>query len=215
MNVIIVGCGRMGAELAGMLNLRGHAVTVIDSDPSAFERLGHSFRGRTIVGIGFDRDVLLQAGIEHTDGLAALTTSDEANAVVARIASQLFGVPTVVARLYDPRKARIFRRLGIRTVAPVAWAANHMADILSYTRLEAVAALGEGAQIVEVHASHELADRAVQDVTALGEVQVIAITRGEDTFIPTLGTILHEGDTVHFAVLTGSTERLQALVGLA
>src|SRR4030042_1184683 len=108
MRIIIIGCGRMGSGLAQTLSLRGHAVTVVDRDPQAFERLGPAFKGKTLTGIGFDRDVLLRAGIERADGLAAVTFSDEANVVAARLASNIFHVPRVVARLYDPRKAEIY-----------------------------------------------------------------------------------------------------------
>lgn len=106
MHIILIGCGRVGAGLAHTLNLRGHTLVIIDKDASAFARLGASFQGHMLSGIGFDRDILLQAGIEHADGLAAITNSDEANVVIARLASQVFHVPRVVARLYDPEKPR-------------------------------------------------------------------------------------------------------------
>src|SRR5512139_1762646 len=136
MKIIIIGCGRMGSGLARAMSLRGHAVTVVDRDPAAFERLGPTFKGQTVVGIGFDREVLLKAGIDRADGLAALTESDEANVVAARLASQVFHIPRVVARLYDPRKAEIYKRLGLRTIAPVAWGIARAADLLSHSQLE-------------------------------------------------------------------------------
>ena len=104
---------KLGSGLAQALGLHGHTVTVVDNDPLAFERLGPNFKGQTVLGVGFDRDVLLKAGIERADCLAAVTASDDANVVAARMASQVFHVPKVIARLYDPRKAEIYKRLGL------------------------------------------------------------------------------------------------------
>ena len=117
--IITIGCRRTGSGLARILTAKGHAVTMVDIDPEAFERLGPRFAGRIVLGVGFDRDVLIQAGIERADGLAAMTSSDEANVVAARIAREVFKVPRVVARLYDPRKADIYKRLGLQTIQPV------------------------------------------------------------------------------------------------
>ena len=123
---------------------RGHSVTVVDKDPLAFEKLGDKFKGQTIVGIGFDREVLLKAGIERADGVAAVTASDEANVVASRIARDIFHVPRVVARLYDVRQAEIYKRLGLQTIAPTGWGINRIADLLLYSPLETVFSLGSG-----------------------------------------------------------------------
>ncbi|HKZ70108.1 MAG TPA: TrkA family potassium uptake protein, partial [Anaerolineales bacterium] len=135
MKFIVVGCGRWGAGLAQTLSQRGHAVTIVDQDPSAFGRLGPNFKGKTITGIGFDREVLREAGIERADGLAAVTVSDEANVVTARLAQQVFHVPKVVARLYDPHKAEIYRRLGLQTISTVTWGIHRIAELLCYSEL--------------------------------------------------------------------------------
>src|SRR5512137_1649154 len=111
MRIIIIGCGRVGAGLAQTLSDRRHEVTIVDIDPAAFERLSPGFKGKTVIGVGFDREVLLQAGVERADGFAAVTSSDEANIVAARLARQVFRVPRVVARVYDPRQAEVYRRL--------------------------------------------------------------------------------------------------------
>src|SRR3990170_4359428 len=131
MRIIVVGCGRNGAGLAQHLSLRGHIVTVVDKDPVAFERLGAAFKGRTVVGVGFDRDVLHHAGIEKADGLAAVTSSDEVNVVAARLAREVFRVPRVVARVYDPRKAEIYQRLVVQTISPVALGTHRLAELLT------------------------------------------------------------------------------------
>src|SRR5512138_3897707 len=189
MRLIIIGCGRMGAGLAHTLSQHGHSVTVVDRDPQAFERLHSSFKGQTIAGVGFDRDVLLQAGIERADGLAAVTASDETNVVAARLARLMFRVPRVVARLYDPRKAEIYRRLGIQTISTTAWGTQRIAELLGYSQLDSIVSLGSGAvDIVELAVPHVLVGRPVSDVTISGEVQVVAISRGGTTFLPTLGT---------------------------
>jgi trk system potassium uptake protein TrkA len=205
----------MGAGLAQTLNLNGHSVTVVDKDPVAFERLGPAFRGQTVVGVGFDRDVLLQAGIERADGLAAVTDSDEANVVAARLASQVFRVPRVVARLYDTRQAEIYRRLGLQTIAPVTWGIHQIADLLCYSPLDTVLSLGSGeVDVVKTEIPPLLAGRTVDELTVPGEIQVVAISRGGTTFLPTLGTVFQNGDLVHLVVLAASADRLRALLGL-
>jgi len=205
----------MGAGLAQTLNLSGHAVTVVDNDPAAFGRLGPAFKGQTVVGVGFDRDVLLQAGIERADGLAAVTASDEANVVAARLASQVFHVPRVVARLYDTRQAEIYRRLGLQTIAPVTWGIHQIADLLCYSPLDTVLSLGSGeVDVVKTEIPPLLAGRTVNELMVPGEIQVVAISRGGTTFLPTLGTVFQNGDLVHLVVLAASADRLRALLGL-
>jgi len=214
-NIVVLGCGRMGSGLAQALAFRRHAVTVVDVDPAAFSRLGPSFAGRTVTGSAVDRETLLSAGVERTDGLAAVTASDEVNVVCARLALQVFRVPRVVARLYDPRKADIYRRLGLQTVTPVTWAVHRMADLLCYSHLDAVATLGSGeVDIVETEVPPLLVGRTVTELKVPGEVRVVAVTRGSRTFLPVDGTVFHKGDRLHIAVLGASSERLQALLGL-
>lgn len=211
MKILIIGCGRVGVSLARSLNLKGHQVTVVDKDPLAFEHLGPSFQGQTVVGIGFDRDTLARAGIERADALAAVTSSDETNVVTARIARLTFHVPRVVARVYDPRKADIYRRLGLQTVSPVVLATSRLAELVSFSHMDTVASLGNGeVEIVMVEIPPMVAGRMVRDLAAVGEVQVIAITRVGKTFLPALTAALEEGDVVYLAVLSTAIDRLQA-----
>ena len=215
MKIIVIGCGRLGSGLAQALSLWGHGVTAIDSDPAAFSRLGAGFRGQTLTGFGFDREVLLQAGIERVDGLAAMTASDEVNLVAARMAHQFFRVPRVVARVYDPRKAAIYQRLGLQTITPVTWGVNRIAELLTFSPLHPTTSLGQGeVDIVEAEIPPLLIGRPVTEVTLSGEVQVVAISRGGQTFLPTLGTVFQEGDSVHFALLAASSQRFKVLLGL-
>jgi trk system potassium uptake protein TrkA len=214
MKIIILGCGRVGSGLALNLSDRGHTITVIDKDPLALESLSAAFQGRTLQGGAFDRDVLLQAEIERADALAAVTGSDEVNFVSARLAKQIFHVPRVVARLYDPRKAEIYRRLGLQTINPITWGIHRLAELLSFSHLDSILSLGSGeVDIVEAEAPLLLTGRTVNELTLAGEIQVAAITRGGTTFLPTLGAVLQEGDIVHLVVLASSTDRLKKLLG--
>src|SRR6185295_14814500 len=121
-----MGCGRVGSTLAHNLERRGHSVAVIDQNPDAFRRLGPDFAGLTVTGVGFDRDVLIQAGIEHADAFAAVSSGDNSNIISARLARETFGVQRVVARIYDQRRAEVYERLGIPTVATVRWTADRI-----------------------------------------------------------------------------------------
>src|SRR3990170_3610224 len=119
--IVVVGCGRVGAELAMSISRQGHTITVIDVNPRTFDRLGPNFKGKTVQGEGLDRDVLQRAGIETAHALAAVTASDSANIVTARIARDLYHVPHVVARVYNPRRAPIYEKLNLQTVASSSW----------------------------------------------------------------------------------------------
>jgi len=206
----------MGSGLAQKLSRNGHKVTVIDLDPSAFERLPDSFTGNTVTGIGFDSAILKKAGIERADGVAAVTSSDEANAVIARIASQIFRVPKVVARLYDQRKAEIYKRLGIQTIDPSTWGINRVNDLLCFSQLDTVFSLGSGeVDIVEIEVPPMLVGRTVRDLTVSGEIIITAITRDNKTFLPSLGTEFRRRDTLHITIDVKSGDRLKALLGLS
>src|SRR5213079_2444294 len=125
-HVVVVGCGRVGSELAGTLEKSGHTVAVIDKNANAFRRLPAGYAGQRVVGFGFDRDNLEEAGIDRAGALAAVTNGDNSNILVARIARENFGIERVVARIYDPRRAVIYQRLGIPTVATVSWTTDQV-----------------------------------------------------------------------------------------
>jgi trk system potassium uptake protein TrkA len=125
-HIVIMGCGRLGSTLAHKLDARGHSVAVIDQNSDAFRRLGAEFSGTTVTGIGFDRDVLRAAGIERADAFAAVSSGDNSNIISARLAHETYGVTRVVARIYDARRAQVYERLGIPTVATIRWAADRM-----------------------------------------------------------------------------------------
>ena len=215
MRFIIIGCGRMGSGLAGALDSHGHEVTLIDKDHAVLERLDQSSRARMIVGNGFDRKVLLEAGIERTDGLAAVTNSDETNIVLARLARLVFHVPRVVARLYDPLKMEIYQRLGVQIVAPVKWAINRLADLLSYSELDTILSMGNGeVEIVEVEVPPLLVGRKLSALNVPGEVHVIALSRRGKSFLPTSETVFQRNDSVQIALPATSIERLRGMLAL-
>lgn len=214
MKIIVAGCGRTGSGLARVLATGGHDVVVVDHDEGAFARLGPTFRGQRIAGVAFDRDVLEHAGINAADAVAAMTGDDEANAVVARLAGRVFRVPKVVARLYDPGKAQIYRRLGVQVVAPVDWGIQRAADLLTFSEVGELISLGSGqVDLVEVELPHLLSGRPVEELAAAGEVLPVSISRSGRTFIPTAGTVLQAGDIVHLAVVGASRDRLVSLLG--
>lgn len=215
MKTIIIGCGRIGSGLALKLNQSAHDITIIDQDPLTFKHLGTGFKGKTIAGVGFDRDVLLSAGIERADSLAAVTSNDEANALTARIASQIFGVPRVVSALHEPRKAEIYRRLGLQVFDPMSWGVNRVADLLSFAPVNVAMSIGNGdVDIMEIEIPALLVGRRVGELTIPGEVSVVSISRGNRSMIPALNTVFENRDLVHLAVATASGERLKSLLGL-
>jgi trk system potassium uptake protein TrkA len=215
MKIMIIGCGRQGAELAKTLSLNGCEVTVVDNDPTAFERLSASFGGRVIPGNGIDRDVLVQGGIEEADGMAAVTASDEINIVTTRLARQVFKVPRVVARVHDPLKAEIYQRLGLMTVTPVMLGTQRFRELLSFSPLYPIKRLGNGeVSIIEIEVPPGLVGRTVNDLNVPGEIQVTAITRGNKTNIPMSGAVFNEKDIIHMAVESSSTSHLKALLGM-
>ncbi|MEZ4867477.1 MAG: TrkA family potassium uptake protein [Caldilineaceae bacterium] len=212
MKIIIIGCGRMGSGLAQALSMRGHAITVIDKDQNAFAALGPAFKGRTVTGIAFERAVLLDAGIQRADALASVTNSDEANIVSARVARELFHVPRVVARVVEPHKAEIYQRLGVRTISTTTWGINRIANLLSYTELDVLFELSSSVELVQIDLPAQLAGRTVHDLTIPGEIQVVAITRGGRTFLPTGNASLQQGDLLCLAVLAASADRLKRMI---
>lgn len=216
MKIIIVGCGRNGAGLALALSKAGHSITVIDSDEMAFTKLGKDFKGKTIEGIGFDRDILTLAKIEKSDALAAFTSSDESNAVIARMAREIYHVPKVVARLYDRDKAEIYKQLGIQTLSSTTWGIKRAADLLTYTPLDAVFSFGNGdMELVRIEVPSLVAGRKVNDLTVSGDIHVVAIERGNKTILPTSGTVFQRRDILYIAVVISSGGQLKKLLGLS
>lgn len=215
MKVIIMGCGRVGEVLARLMSEEGHDIAVVDYDSSALARLGENFRGKKVKGIGFDKDVLVEAGIQQADAFAATSASDNANVVAARIARNIFLVPKVVARLYDPRRAEIYQRLGLLTISSTTWGAERIRELLTHSELDPILTFGSGdVCLLTVETPPMLVGRMVKHLSIPGEIQVIAITRQGHAFIPLFGTELQPGDTIHLAVLASSMDRFNDIIGL-
>jgi trk system potassium uptake protein len=213
MKVIIMGCGRVGEQLARRMSEDGHTVAVIDYDPGALARLGENFRGQKVKGIGFDKDVLMVAGIEQADAFAATSASDNANIVAARIARQIFRVPRVVARLYDPRRAEIYQRLGLLTISSTTWGAERIRELLTHSELDPVLTFGSGeVNLISLQMPAHLAGRMVKHLSIPGEIQVIAITREGRAFIPMSGTEFKPEDVIHLTILASSLDRFKGLL---
>jgi len=216
MRVIIMGCGRVGVQLALLLVEEGHQVVVIDYDANALTRLGPNFKGQKIVGVGFDKDILLKAGIESADAFAAASSSDNANIIAARIAHNIFHVPRVVARLFDPQRAEVYRRLGMLTISSTTWGAERIRELITSAEIDPVHSFGSGeVSLVNIEAPLQLVGRMVKDLTVSTEISVVAITRQGAAFIPTLGSQFKEGDIIHIAILASALERLKILLGLS
>jgi len=215
MRVIIMGCGRVGEQLAQLMSEEGHDVAVIDYDAAALARLGPEFKGRRVKGVGFDRDVLLRAGIEEADGFAAMSSSDNANVVAASIARTIFHVPRVVARLFEPERAEVYRRLGLVTISSTTWGAERTRELLTHAELDAVRSFGTGeVQLLELEVPPRLVGHSVRDLSVPGEVTVIAITRDSKALLPSLGMVFRSGDVVHLAVLSDAMDRVARLLDL-
>lgn len=215
MNIIVMGCGRVGSQVSQLLVRQGYHVTVIDHDANALGRLGHDFKGRVVQGLGFDRNVLLEAGIETAEGFVAASASDNANIVAARIARNIFRVPRVVARLYDPVRAEVYHRLGLTTISSTLWGAERIVEVVAHTDLDVLQVFGDGGtSMVRVEVPSRLNGYRVAQMNIPGEVLVIAITREHQTFIPVSGTEFKEGDVMYLAVIPSAMVRLEELLGL-
>jgi trk system potassium uptake protein TrkA len=194
---------------------KGHAVTVVGASMDELAMLGKGFKGETIVGVAFDKQILELAGIERADAIVACTKSDETNALIGRISRNTYRVPRVISRLYDPRKAEIYRSLGIQTISTTEWGVKHAIELLSYDQLDIVAGLGNGGvDVVRVETTELLVGKKIVDLTVPGEFHVSAISRQNQTFLPTLGTELQKGDVLYFSVLVSSVKKFKHVLGL-
>ncbi|MBA3267124.1 MAG: TrkA family potassium uptake protein [Acidimicrobiia bacterium] len=210
MHVVVVGCGRVGSELANALELDGHSVSVIDKNAYARRRLPDAFGGKFVVGFGFDRGHLEEAGVREADALAAVTNGDNSNILTARIARETYEIRSVVARIYDPRRAAIYQRLGIPTVATVAWTTDQVLRRLLPSRsvTEWSDATGTLAVIErplpDAWAGHKLAELVEGD-----HYRLIGLTRGGDARIAGTEAVGQEGDILHLAVDRSAVEELE------
>ncbi|MGE9808071.1 MULTISPECIES: potassium channel family protein [unclassified Janibacter] len=216
MHFVIMGCGRVGASLARALERVGHDVAVIDQDPSAFRRLGPEFQGRTIAGIGFDRDTLLQAGIEDTYAFAAVSSGDNSNILAARVARETFGVEHVVARIYDPGRAEVYQRLGIPTVATVKWTSDQMLRrLLPQGHVPDLTDPSGRIVIAEVAIDPAWIGTRLSAIEAATSTRVAYITRLGEGQIPSPEGVYQEGDLVHLVIRRTELPQVERILDAA
>src|SRR6478609_8484776 len=193
-----MGCGRVGAALAQTLEQQGHTVAVIDQDPTAFRRLGSGFGGRRVTGVGFDQDTLREAGIEEAGAFAAVSSGDNSNIIAARVAREMFGIENVAARIYDPRRAEVYQRLGIPTVATVRWTADQMLRRLLPSGAEPLWRDPSGSvQLAEVAFAPAWIGHRLSELEEAAGVRVAFVTRVGEGTLPTPQMVVQEGDLVH------------------
>lgn len=204
MRVVVMGCGRVGASLADALSRLGHEVAIIDRDDSAFHRLSPEFSGERVLGMGFDRDVLLRAGIEHADAFAAVSSGDNSNIISARVARETFGVPRVVARIYDAKRAAVYERLGIPTIATVPWTTDRLLNTLIRGDETAKWRDPTGTVAVAVADLHEgWVGQPVTTLEAATGARVAFLIRFGNGLLPEPKTMIQAGDQVYLAAVSG------------
>jgi trk system potassium uptake protein TrkA len=201
LHVVIMGCGRLGSTLAHKLDGRGHSVAVIDQNADAFRRLGAEFTGTTVTGVGFDGDVLRAAGIERADAFAAVSSGDNSNIISARLARETFGVSRVVARIYDQRRALVYERLGIPTVATIRWAADRMVrQLVPEGTVEVFRDPTSAVSIVETPLHPEWVGRTVKSLEDATGARTAYVMRFGIGALPTASAVLQDGDQVFMLV---------------
>ena len=209
MHIVIMGCGRVGSTLAHILEDRDYTVAIIDKDPTAFRRLRSSFKGNRVTGIGFDRDVLVAAGIEHAGAFAAVSSGDNSNIIAARVVRETFGVQRVAARIYDPRRAEVYQRVGIATVATVRWTADQMLRKLLPDGAEPLWRDPSGKVVIaEVPYSDGWLGEQVRAIEAATRARVAFLSRLGEAMVPGPAAVLQEGDELHVIARDDDLDRI-------
>jgi trk system potassium uptake protein len=197
-HIVILGCGRVGSLLAHRLDDLGHSVAIVDQDAGAFRKLSGDFSGQTVTGVGFDRETLETAGIERASAFAAVSSGDNSNILAARVARETYGVEQVVARIYDPRRAEVYQRLGIPTVATVSWSTGQiLRSILPLGAQEEYHDPSGSIVLAEVHIGQKWIGRRSTDLEVATGSHVAFITRYGQAFLPNEDSVIQEGDLIH------------------
>ena len=213
MKVLVIGCGRLGAELAFRLFRRGHDVSIVDVDEKAFAKLPAEFQGRFSEGSGMNRDVLHRAGIEGCDSVAVVTNSDTLNAVVGHLALEIFHVPNVVVRNYDPRYRWILETFNLQEVSSLSWGAQRIEEMMYHSDLRPVFSAGNGeVEIYEMSIPEGCAGLTIGELVATEMCMPVAITRAGVAMFPTLKSILQMGDVLHVSATLDGVEKLRSRV---
>jgi trk system potassium uptake protein len=215
MQIVIMGCGRVGSQLASLLSMDGHKVSIIDLDPKSFDKLGKSFKGEKITGFGYDKEVLINAGIENADAFASVSPGDNRNIIGALIAKREFKVPIVIARIYDPVRANVYNKLGITTISPTRWGANKIKELICHSDINTQLSLGNGeVEIIEVEVTPQIAGFRSDKINVPGEIMVMSVTRLGRAFVPVVGTIINEGDLLYIAAAATAIPQLKRILGI-
>ena len=209
MYIIIVGCGRVGSELAKLLSQEGHNVVVIDNNNSSFDRLGGAFNGLTLVGNGFDLNLLKQAGIEKADALCAVTNGDNTNLISAQVAKKIFHVPKVIARIYDPQRAHIYSALGLDIISGTILFASMLRDKIIESRFSSYLIETKDLGVIEIEAKDSLIGKTVQEINIPGEFLVVAIRRLQGVILHEPQTALKDKDVLMAAVKVASLKKIK------
>jgi trk system potassium uptake protein len=197
-HIVILGCGRVGALLAHRLDELGHSVAVVDQDPTSFRKLSPDFTGQTVTGVGFDRETLETAGIARAHAFAAVSSGDNSNILAARVARETYGVEQVVARIYDPRRAEVYQRLGIPTVATVSWTTGQiMRNMLPLGAQDEYRDPSGSVSLAEVHLGQSWLGQRATALEAASGARIAFITRYGQAMLPDAETVLQDGDLVH------------------
>lgn len=208
-----MGCGRVGSSLARALERRGHSVAVIDQDPDAFRRLGPDFHGATVKGIGFDKKVLVAAGIKEADGFAAVSSGDNSNILAARVVRETFGIDNVVARIYDQGRAEVYERLGIPSVATVRWASDQVLRRLLPEGSEPQWRDASGqVRLIQVGAHDGWVGQRIGRIEQLLRARVPFLTRLGQGMVPTDDTLLQDGDILYVALANEDVPRVEQIL---
>lgn len=209
MYVIIVGCGRVGSELAKLLSNEGHNVVVIDKAQSSFDRLGGTFNGLTMTGNGFDLDLLKQVGIEKADAFCAVTNGDNTNLISAQVAKKIFNVPKVIARIYDPQRAHIYTALGLDIISGTILFAAMLRDKIIESRFSSYLIESKDLGVIEIEVKGNLVGKLIQDVNVPGEFLVVAIRKLSGVIIPESQTVLKAKDVLMGVVKVDSLKKIK------
>ena len=215
MKILIVGCGKLGAGLALELYKKGHTISIIDKDEDSFYRLGSDFNGTLVVGNGYDQKVLEEAEIEYADAMVCATGNDEINAVAAKIGKDKYYVKYVIARLYNPRKAKVYEALGIKVISTTGFSINRAIELLSYNMMDSLALLGNDAssEIVRIRATPNIDGMLVKEIND-EKFKLFSIVRGESSFLPKDDDVIETNDILYFIIKTEAKRKLKILLGI-
>jgi trk system potassium uptake protein TrkA len=208
-----MGCGRVGSAIARRLEEIGHSVAVIDQDPAAFRRLGPDFGGRQVTGLGFDRQTLLDAGVDSAGAFAAVSSGDNSNIIAARVARETFGVQHVVARIYDSKRAEVYERMGIPSVATVPWTVSRLLrELLSVKVSELWREPTGKVLLMRITVTESWVGRKLADLEAATGARAAWLVRFGEAQLPTSSTVLQDGDQLTVAVTDDLTDRVRRVV---